>query len=44
MNGLQEIPLIGYGRLRYLADELGMSPEQLMKPEPGHARRRSWPG
>lgn len=51
LNGLQDVPLIGYGRLRYLAEELGQSTEHFIKPEPGHAlaailaglTRQEWP-
>jgi hypothetical protein len=49
--GLQEIPLIGFGRLRYWGGQIGLSAEQLIKPEPGHAlgailaglTRQEWP-
>jgi len=35
--GLAEIPLIGYGRIIYLADLLGLEPESLLKPSPVQA-------
>jgi hypothetical protein len=35
--GLAELPLIGYGRILYLADQLGLEPESLLKPSPVQA-------
>ena len=35
--GLSEIPLIGYGRMIYLADQLGLEAETLLKPSPVQA-------
>ena len=34
---LAEIPLIGYGRILYLADQLSLEPESLLKPSPVQA-------
>ena len=34
---LDHIPLIGYGRMRYLAVQVGMEPESLLKPSPVQA-------
>lgn len=30
----EQIPLIGYGRLRYLADQMGIQPDAILKPAP----------
>jgi hypothetical protein len=34
LNGLGEIPLIGFGRIRYFADKWKIAPETLIKPSP----------
>ncbi len=36
LNGLEHIPLIGFGRLRYVAEQLGRDTEELIKPSPVH--------
>jgi hypothetical protein len=36
LNGLSQIPLIGFGRLRYAAERLGLETEALLKPSPVH--------
>jgi hypothetical protein len=35
--GLSQLPLIGYGRMVYLADQLDLEPETLLKPSPVQA-------
>jgi beta-phosphoglucomutase-like phosphatase (HAD superfamily) len=35
--GLEEIPLIGYGEMCWLAESLDRDPEELIKPHPSHA-------
>ncbi len=36
LNGLSHIPLIGFGRLRYVAEQLGLDTEAFLKPSPVH--------
>jgi hypothetical protein len=36
LNGLSQIPLIGFGRLRYVAEQHGLETEALLKPSPVH--------
>lgn len=35
--GWQKVPLIGQGQLRYVADQIGCTPDDLIKPSPAHA-------
>ncbi len=51
LAGLEALPKVGFGSLRYWGAAIGFSAEQLIKPEPGHAlgallaglARSEWP-